>query len=241
MNRYIKLIARYFRARQFGVAFRGTQHTVLPSVMKFGGRMRQIRVPNHQFMISDWMDIVLDDDYGFRKIHPEPRMIVDIGANIGNVCNFARDCFPNAIIQAYEPSPENVELARFNAEHPLTTIYAEGVSNTDGRGDIIDHGLSNIVQTRTSDDGDVALVSFATVLERAGGHIDLLKVDCEGAEWSFMTDPALFAHVDRIRMEYHLVGGHTIDDVRALAPALGFRLTKLSENDGYGIAWMDKI
>ena len=76
---------------------------------------------------------------------------------------------------------------------------------------------------------------------RIGGRIDLLKVDCEGAEWDFMRDPELFAHVGAIRMEYHLVDGRTLDDVHRLADKIGFKVTKLDENSGFGIAWLDRI
>jgi len=238
MNRYLKFLLRFFRAQRLGIRFRGTSYTRFPRSFRFGGRVRDIRVPDHPLMISDFIDIVLDDDYGLRGIRKAPRVIVDIGANVGHFCNYARDRFPDAQIQAYEPSPDNAALARANTEHPGTRIFEEGVAGEDGRADLCEHGLSNIVQTRASADGAIALVSFATVLARAGGHIDLLKVDCEGAEWDFMNRPDLFAHVDDIRMEYHLVDGRTLDDLTALAAGIRFRITHLRENQGFGIAWL---
>jgi FkbM family methyltransferase len=240
MDRFLKFLRRYIRARRMGVAFRGTRYTRFPPAFHFGGRMREIRIPDHPFMVSDFIDIVLDDDYGLRHIDDAPRAIVDIGANVGHFCNYARDRFPEAVIHAYEPSPENAAYARANAAHALTTIFEEGVAGVDGRAELIDHRLSNIVQTRASVDGAIALVGFATVLERAGGHIDLLKVDCEGAEWDFMNRPDLFAHVGHIRMEYHLVDGRTLDDLKAMAQSIGFDITHLRENQGFGIAWLER-
>jgi FkbM family methyltransferase len=240
MNRYLKFAMRYARARQFGVSFRGTTHTRLPESMRFGGRRRAIRLPAQPLLVADFIDVVLDDEYGLRQIAGPIGVIVDIGANIGTFTNFARDRFPGARIDAYEPSPETAAYARFNTDDPLTTVYEEGVAGSDGHADMVELGASNIARTEVADDGAITLTSFATVIARAGGHIDLLKVDCEGAEWDFMNDAVLFAHVDRIRMEYHLVDGKTIADVRALAPALGYRLTRLTQNSNFGIAWLDR-
>ena len=54
------------------------------------------------------------------------------------------------------------------------------------------------------------------------------------------TEPDLFAAVDHIRMEYHLIDGRTVDDVRQLAADLGFRVVRLVANQGFGIVWMDR-
>lgn len=208
--------------------------------MRFGGGGRQIRVPDDAPIVADFIDVVLDDDYGLREIIGPVGMIVDIGANVGIFCNHARDCFPDATIHGYEPSPATAEYARTNARDPLTTIYEEGVAGIDGHADMIELGASNVARTHVSEDGAITLTSFATVLERAGRQIDLLKVDCEGAEWDFMTDPTLFANVTRIRMEYHLTDGRTVRDVAALAQHLGYRVALLKTNTCFGIVWMDR-
>ena len=73
-----------------------------------------------------------------------------------------------------------------------------------------------------------------------GGPVDLLKIDCEGAEWDFMTDPAQFAQVGAIRMDYHSIDGRTLADLHAMAKAIGFKVVHLLENHGFGIAWLDR-
>lgn len=240
MNRLLQFATRWYRARRFGVAFRGMGRTVPPTSLTIAGRTFSPTWPDEPLAAAVFINLVVDDEYGLLRLSPAPQTIVDIGANIGMFSNWARDCFPQAVIHAYEPSAASAAMARHNAAHPLTTIYEEGLAAQAGRAAMVDLGDSVLARTTPSDEGAIALVDFATVLQRIGGRIDLLKVDCEGAEWDFMHDRAAFAAVGCIRMEYHLVDGRTIDDVHALARNLGFRITRLEQNQGFGIAWLDR-
>lgn len=47
------------------------------------------------------------------------------------------------------------------------------------------------------------------------GIPDLIKIDCEGGEWSFLDDPAV-SEVPEIRGEWHPVAGHTQSDFTKL-------------------------
>lgn len=238
MNRYVKLLDRMVRARRFGVWFCGMSHTRLPEMIRLGGARRRMIWPDEPLVVADFVNVVLDDDYGLRGLDKNLRTVVDIGANIGIFCNWARDCFPDATIHAYEPSPKTAAIAKANTNDPGTTIFVEGVSANDGRAEMVELGSSNLAQTVATADGGIVLTSFAHVLQRIGGHIDLLKIDCEGAEWDFMQDASLFAQVDHIRMEYHLTDGRTLGDLRQMADGIGFTITRLVENQGFGIAWL---
>ena len=216
-------------------------HTRLPDRLVFGSQSRILSAPDEALLVADFANVVLDDDYGLRSMRHRPTTIVDIGANIGFFSNFARHIFPEAIIHAYEPSPATAAYARSNIAHPLTTLFVEGVAAKSGRAEMEEHGSSNLARTVAGEAGAIVLTGFATVIERIGGRIDLLKIDCEGAEWDFMRDPALFAQVGTIRMEYHLVDGRSLDDVHRLAAGVGFEVTHLVANDGFGIAWLDPV
>ena len=241
LSTVLRLARRHLRARSHGVNFVGMKRTTLPGQLVFGGHAAPFATHLETLLVADFTNVVLDDDYGLRTMRPIPSTIVDIGTNVGFFTKFARHCFPDAIIHAYEPSPPTAAYAQTNIQHRLTTLFVEGVAAEAGRAEMQEHGSSNLAQTIAGKTGSIVLTSFATVLERIGGRIDLLKVDCEGAEWDFMRDPALFAHVGAIRMEYHLVDGRTLDDVHRLADKIGFKVTKLDENSGFGIAWLDRI
>lgn len=240
IERVATLVRRWWIARRFGVAFHGMSNSRLPVAIRFGAEPRPVRIPDDPMFVADFVNVVLDDEYGLRRLAPPPRTIVDIGSNIGLFSAYARGLFPEATIHAYEPSPETAELNRFNAGDPRTTLFVEGVAASAGRARMVELGASNLARTESADDGAIQLTPFGEVIARLGGPVDLLKIDCEGAEWDFMTDPAQFAQVGAIRMEYHLVDGRTLDDLHAMARAIGFKVVHLLENQGFGIAWLDR-
>jgi hypothetical protein len=65
-----------------------------------------------------------------------------------------------------------------------------------------------------------------------------MKLDCEGAEWAIFRDVEAFAKVRELRMEYHLTEGRSLDDLRAVARGLGFEITHVRENLGFGTAYL---
>src|SRR5207245_7606208 len=68
----------------------------------------------------------------------------------------------------------------------------------------------------------VQTMSFDTIVAAAGGRADIVKLDCEGGEYSAVLDanPGAWATVERLFLEYHPVGGHDLEDLRG-------RLTRL--------------
>jgi FkbM family methyltransferase len=240
MTRIFTLIRRWWRARDYGVRFRGMSHTTLPATIRFGGATWQVTLPDEPLLVADFVNVVLDDDYGLRGIDPPPRTVVDVGGNVGLFALFAHERFPAATIHVYEPSPATAAFAQDNLAGTTAQVFVEGVAAEGGTAAMVELGSTNLARTERTADGGIALTAFATVLERIGGRIDLLKVDCEGAEWDFMRDRDLFAQVGRIRMEYHLVDGRTLADLDALAAGIGFRIDRRWVNQGFGIAWLER-
>jgi Methyltransferase FkbM domain len=56
---------------------------------------------------------------------------------------------------------------------------------------------------RKTELGNIAQCAFAEAVTRLG-QVDLLKLDCEGAEWAILSDPAPWRSVRSLVMEYHL-------------------------------------
>src|SRR5215831_7104427 len=82
------------------------------------------------------------------------------------------------------------------------------------------------VHTKCRQGGDIPQVAFRTCLLRLGGNVDLLKLDCEGAEWSILADSESLAAVRSLVMEYDLVDGHTEAELVSIVRKLGFRVLK---------------
>jgi hypothetical protein len=59
--------------------------------------------------------------------------------------------------------------------------------------------------------------------------VDLLKLDCEGAEWSILTDTESLAAVRSLVMEYDL--RHTEVELVSIVRTLGFRVLRQTLTD----------
>jgi FkbM family methyltransferase len=152
----------------------------------------------------------------------------------------ARNWFPSATLHAYEPNQRVLDFLTNNISGLSVQVFPEAVGGSVGCVDVIDHGDSNRVTTRLCASGATAQISLATVVERIGGSIDLLKLDCEGAAWDLLMTDRPWEAVRRVRMEYHLLQRfETVHVVRALT-RLGFSITSLHENSQDGIVWADR-
>lgn len=126
----------------------------------------------------------------------KPRVIVDIGANIGAASLWWLERFPDVRLVAFEPFPDNVRLLEKNlSPYPNATVapYGLGAKNT---------RLPFVVR----EGGEHSGGSFARSIDHVGGDtlmlnvlgieaamqryeltsIDLLKIDAERAEYEIL-------------------------------------------------------
>lgn len=221
-----------------GVFYAGTSNFNLPKAFRLNRKKARIFAPLEKSLAYDFINIFLDDEYGLRKIESAPKTIVDIGANIGLFSLKAGLLFPEAKIHVYEPNPRLKSYLSKNLEQIPGDFYQEAVGARDGNGYCIDSGDSRMAIFKNGV-GHSKMIGFSTALDRIGHQIDLLKIDCEGGEWEIFENPIPFQKVKSIRMEYHLLGGKTFDDLMKAADRIGFEIVKLQENTNFGIAWME--
>jgi len=141
----------------------------------------------------------------------------------------------------YEPNPALLGYLESNVVQVSATVFAAGVSAEDGRGTFAENSMSMAGQCSIEQAGEITISSLRTAIDRLGGSVDLLKLDCEGAEWEIFADLESFKHVKMLRMEYQLTRsdrslGWMIDQLEHV----GLRLARLSINQGFGIAWFDR-
>jgi FkbM family methyltransferase len=131
-----------------------------------------------------------------------PKLLVDLGANIGLSSVWLARQYGCTTIVAIEPSPENARLARMNLE--LNNIKAEvveaAVGASDGTVFFSDEQDSNVGHVASSG-RPVRQVSMKSVLEGlgAGAVIDLIKMDIEGGEGPLLEATADLAWLGRVR------------------------------------------
>lgn len=198
-----------------------------PFWLSVNGRTCRVHAGGNSGAGSCYSEVVIDDcyrmfDYSRRR---RPRVIVDVGANVGVFSKLCAMLFPDADIYAYEPHPSALPWLEQNAEGTRIHIVPCAVSERAGTVPFdmsYDSTLGHI-----ADDNDLTIncISAAEVAE--GQPIDLLKMDCEGSEWSILRDATLLRRTRDFRLEYHLGEGHSLDELRSLVEAGGHRVQAL--------------
>ncbi len=232
---------RFLKALRYGVLFPGTSRFSMPRRIRLCGRAIPLSFPPEPMLKSDFINVILDDDYGVGKLKQEPGTILDVGANIGLFSLWARHHFPRASILAYEPNPAICTHSRRNLEPLGIRCIQAGLAARAGRAVLtVDEDSRNIGIVARAD-GDVDIRPLGDAIDQLGGQVDLAKIDCEGSEWSLFEAGDDFRRIRNVRMEYHLWGGHLPEELNRIAKALGFRVTHTAPRTGNGIIWMERI
>jgi FkbM family methyltransferase len=152
----------------------------------FGAAPVQIR--SHTTDVSVLSEIVVSKGYDALVRHPrgQPKLIVDLGANIGLVDRWFLTQYPGAEVIAVEPEPTNLATLRVNvAGLPVKVVPAAiGLTERTVRlhTDAGEHGFTMVGEPAAGKAYvEVPVVTMASILGDAE-TIDLLKVDIEGAE-----------------------------------------------------------
>ena len=156
-------------------------------------------------------EIFLDRDYRV-PTDLEPMTIADLGANTGISVRYLRALYPSAEIVAAEPDPANFEHLEANTSGDETTrLVQAAVGLESGRTTFYPEkeGWASSLEPRPdSRPIEVDLVTVSDLLAHVGArHVDLLKVDIEGAEWPLLEEGALQDASGCLIGELHFGGG----------------------------------
>jgi FkbM family methyltransferase len=242
LKRFTLLCRRFLRAQEFGVRFVGTRKFVLPQSIRWRDRSLRIFAPDEAGLAWDFINLALDDDYGLREFREKPKTVIDVGANVGLFSIFAAHYFAPATFHAYEPNPRVIPYTAKNLQPVGVTLFNEGIGRVFGFATIQDRGESRYAHTLLTESasGNVPIIPLTEAVERMGCEVDLLKLDCEGAEWDIFQEPRAFERIRNIRMEYHLIQGHSVRDLKRIVADLGFRIDRWIPNQGFGIVWLSR-
>lgn len=145
----------------------------------------------------------LHDEYDLASFElGEGKVMVDVGAYIGTITFAFLADNPGSRVIAVEPVPENCELIRMTAALNGWSNRLELIEAAVGSGEVHygyagtsyasdNRFVGNLGSEMIYDHTvlEVPVVSLEDIVIRAGGHIDLLKIDCEGGEWRFLDSP----------------------------------------------------
>jgi FkbM family methyltransferase len=236
-DRYLRQLQYSLDAIRLGVVFVRAGSFKMPHNVRVAGKSVRLHYPPDQGAANDFMACCIRNDYGLGRQLKNVETILDVGANVGFFSIAARARYPHAQIHAYEPNPRVLSFLKSNTAEIGISVFPEAVGASAGRVSILDNGDSNQATTQAASDGAIPQVSLETAIERLGGTVDLLKLDCEGAEWEMFGVTRPWDHVRNIRMEYHLVRDRTIQDVDQALERVGFRSIRWRCSLGFGIVW----
>ena len=218
-------------------------------------------------------EIYLDDAYQIAKMAYNgfnPALIIDVGAHIGAFSKKCYETWPNAKIIAIEPSRRSNELLMANVSKALCFRRAIGKSSDELL--LIDAYQSTGSGFTTSKDrleykiAEKRLIdgyTYGTQAEVIPSHlvcsledilgscpipdnqpIDLLKLDCEGAEFEIFEtiSPETAARVKRIVGEFHCVEGYDyfLERAQRAFPHLNFD-TNVFPTAKIGLFWTEEV
>jgi FkbM family methyltransferase len=189
------LYGRWFRAK-------------MPTVMSIRGASLSLRPCSSDFLV--FTQIFVDRMYDISELPGNPSVIVDCGANVGFASVFFALRYPHARILAIEPEASNFEASCANLRaFPQVIPIRAAIWPQDEGLEIADSAADHWgFQVRPSRDGDAGLrgVSLGSLLEEHGiGHVDILKIDIEGAEKELFSadDIEWINHVGTLTVELH--------------------------------------
>ncbi|HPH94894.1 MAG TPA: FkbM family methyltransferase [Anaerolineaceae bacterium] len=236
---------------------------VLAGLSKPQGMILQLR-NGLSFSVRGQMDIwsvkeaILDKFY---EVYGAPVgdgwTIVDIGAGIGEYTLFAAHNHASNRVLAFEPFAESNKLLQENLKMNRITnveVFPTAVWNQSGEllldlsgGEPLQlqSAAAELVAADSSKYRRVTSITLADLLlENHIDQVDMIKLDCEGAEYPilFGADDATLGKIRRIVMEYHHnVSRYTYKDMQAFLERKGFkvRVTPNEVHDylGYLYAW----
>lgn len=193
---------------------------------KSEGRLLDIRLrkSDAHFKVRGKMDVwslkeaLINQFYTPQGYEPQDGwVIVDIGAGIGEYTLQAAGAAPGSQIYAYEPFPGSYQILMENVHinhADNVRCFQKAVWSYSGRL-VLDLSSGEPLQLTSQPASEfenqpgflvVDCLSLGDVLQTNQiPHIDLLKLDCEGAEYSILlgASPETLICVERIVMEYH--------------------------------------
>jgi len=155
----------------------------------------------------------------------EFRTIIDIGANIGAFTVFAR-LHSTAHITAIEPEPSNFQTLLKNKPDNTKCIEAAVDSEEGSKNLYISKNAGQHSLYRTGE-GQIH-VRTITLHEYIRNGCDLLKLDCEGAEYAILHSLSRekLQQIRFILIEIHRIAGEEMEEPKQFLEDAGFRVSE---------------
>lgn len=162
------------------------------------------------------------------------RRIVDVGANVGYTVEYLAHHYPTAHIEAFEPHPEHLRFltrtVQINNLEERVSICPVAAAVENGTAYLVDAGTcSTVIRQERENVIPVQIVDFFQAV--GTDRIDLLKLDCEGSEYSILMDSRFEKlEIGALVVEWHATAEHSHAEREITA-----RLRELGRSLEFGI------
>jgi len=230
-----------------------------PPIAYFLLRKHGIRIAVPKETLRVFKEFFMSDGYSVELLKsylPKNAVVIDIGANIGMFPIRLLVEQPDILFYSYEPFPNNFTILHENVSGNLLTSNRVSIFNTAVLGKKQDdlkiyfskeHNYtdSSSVIPGFENNNDAITVSCTTLEEICAvhrlQHIDMLKLDCEGSEYSILYDTP----VDLInKIPFIVVETHDLDmernnihGIKTFLGTLGFTFKIKPVTDKINMVW----
>jgi FkbM family methyltransferase len=207
------------------------------------------RVPVYEIFAEDayrlgWFTGGLADDF----------TALDIGGHIGCFSVALATLKPEVTIWTYEASPSTAVYTQRNVDANglggRVTVTNVAVSSKAGTLSFADNaggsGLNGITAPTGTKTIDIEAITFAEAKARAGaagGSVQVVKIDTEGAEYDIVlgSDPSDWADVQRVVLEHHDVPGHAWAELESFFASAGLTIAAREDVTArLGTVWLSR-
>lgn len=199
-------------------------------------------------------EIFADDGYRLDElcegVDPDAT-VLDVGGQIGSFSLAVARALPRSRVHVYEASPTSASYVARNVDvnglHTRVTVHAKAMAGEVGTFTFVDSGTASGHNGLTAPDGlgsevTVPSETFDNAVKAAGGNVQVVKMDVEGAEYDIVlrSDPASWADVRKVVMEYHPVEGHSLEELTGFFASVGITPTRHDPGlrAGLGLMWL---
>jgi FkbM family methyltransferase len=190
----------------------------------------------------------LDDLYS--GVDPDAA-ILDVGGQIGSFSLASARAMPQARIHVYEASPTSAAYVSRNVSanglDDRVTVHPKAMAGEKGTFTFVDSGTASGHNGLTAPEGlgeevTVDCETFDNAVAAAGGNVQVVKMDVEGAEYDIIlrSDKASWRDVRKVVMEYHPMAGHSLEELTSFFASVGITPTLhyQGKRAGLGIMWL---
>ncbi len=180
----------------------------------------------------------------------EASVVVDIGGQVGCFTVAVASRLPGATVHTYEASDTSAEWlsrnVRANGLGDRVHVHAIAVSDHAGTLEFVESGDASVLSGVTAPGGsrvEVPCIPVRQAIDDAGGTVDLLKLDTEGAEYAIVlgSRPDDWRGVRNVVMEYHDVPGHDWAELETFFSTAGLEVTAREPvSPRQGTAWLSR-